>query len=199
MVLSILYGEKTQTRRVVKGADYFAAGWPCKFGKPCAETRCLYSHVDGKHLTVMHSPYGDAGDRLWVRETWQGPLLDDIDAYRAEPRNYHKPEFCQYAADGGAAPEFVTMDDELVRRWRPSIYMPRWASRINLKISGVHVERLQDISEEDAKAEGCNYPACGPDYKLTKRWAYRALWESINCPGSWDENPWVWVIEFKRV
>lgn len=194
MVRAILDGRKVQTRRIVKGADYFAAGWPCKFGKPCAETRCLYSHVDGKHLTVMHSPYGGPEDRLWVRETWQGPLVDDIDAYRAEPSNYHNPEFCQYAADGGPAPEFVTMDDELVRRWRPSIHMNRWASRISLEITGVRVERLQDISVGDC----CNEGAPLEQTHAVQTW-YEELWESINGRGSWDANPWVWVIEFKRV
>jgi len=131
-----------------------------------------------------------------VRETWQGPLVEDIDAYRSEPADFHKPEFCDYKADGGPAPEFMTMDDELVCRWKPSISMPRWASRILLGIAAVRVERLQDISEEDAIAEGCF--ALG-DCECTAVRQYRDLWESINGVGSWGVNPWVWVIEFRRV
>lgn len=81
-------------------------------------------------------------------------------------------------------------------RWRPSIHMPRWASRITLEVVGVRVERLQDISEEDAKAEGC---ALSADWKAFGVVAFQQLWESINGPGSWDANPWVWVVEFRKL
>ena len=168
-------------------------------------------------------PFGQPGDRLWVRETWQGPLVDDFESYRANPDEFKNSGFCEYAADGGATPEFITEDDVLVQRWRPSIHMPRWASRINLEITGVRVERLNNISEDDAKAEGIgglsaykNKPAMWRDYSFPVDGAggmlfpesddhsapvlsYKSLWEFINSPGSWDTNPWVWVVEFRRM
>jgi hypothetical protein len=142
-----------------------------------------------------------------VRETWQGPLATEDDPY---PEGLYSPKFCEYAADGGPTPEFTTADDELVRRWRPSIHMPRWASRITLEVTGVRVERLQNINEADCIAEGCtknhnNYYWGGPHkagglkQMATAKQDYQDLWESINGPGSWEANPWVWVVEFKRV
>jgi hypothetical protein len=95
---------------------------------------------------------------------------------------------CHYQADGNR-PEFNGL-------WKPSIHMFRWASRITLEITGVRVERLQDISEADAIAEGCQ--CSGVPASLTNRGAFAKLWESINGTGSWDANPWVWVVEFRR-
>ena len=193
MVRALLDGSKTQTRRIAKE---FASR----------------DDLDGilKRFPQQNGcPYGQPGDRLWVRETFQGPLFDgDRESeYRADPEAFNSPEFCEYAADGGQAPEFMTMDDEWVCRWRPSIHMPRWASRILLEIVSVRVERLQDISEADAIAEGIERHVdegvtyFGPYGKGDARpeKAYQALWESINGAGSWDANPWVWVVEFKRV
>jgi hypothetical protein len=138
-------------------------------------------------------PYGQPGDRLWVRETHS--FVPDSD----------EPAGCSqvlYAASG----------DGPYAKWRPSIHMPRWASRILLEITGVRVERLQDISEDDCWAEGID--ACDgllddmAIYEMARRMnrqfeeaapTYAALWESINGAGSWGANPWVWVIEFKRV
>lgn len=214
MVRAILEGRKTQTRRVVKqdlqrlgDGDWYAF-----------DHRGINYRVNARHTTVaawahllQFCPYGQPGDRLWVRETWQGPLMDADTMeteYRASPDEFHNPKYCVYAADGGPAPEFVTLDDELVCRWRPSIHMPRWASRILLEITGVRVERLQDISEADAIVEGIEktvggfwslYGQSDVDGTYSPRASYRALWESINGPGSWDANPWVWVIEFKRI
>jgi len=88
---------------------------------------------------------------------------------------------------------------ELPERSVPSIHMPRWASRITLEVTGVRVERLQDISEADAMAEGAPWAACGSPQEGSQKAGYARLWESINGPGSWDANPWVWVVEFKRV
>ena len=193
MVKAILDGSKTQTRRGVKQdreglldckpTPAWDAFWQC-----------------------VACPYGKPGDRLWVRETWQGPLVDDFESFVANPDKFQNPEFCEYAADGGPAPEFITVDDEIVQRWRPSIHMPRWASRILLEVTGVRVEKLRDISESDAKAEGARSadPATGRECVLdpsmgSYRLHYRDIWESINGPGSWDANPWVWVIEFKVI
>jgi hypothetical protein len=216
MVRALLDGSKTQTRRVVKPqpADIIAQPGEGKapawaiVNRPPSTGVCVNVHGNEDWL---RSPYGQPGDRLWVRETWQGPLFgnDDMQAYQDDPESFNQPRYCQYAADGGPAPEFMTMDDELVCRWRPSIHVPRWASRILLEIVSVRVERLQDISEADARAEGitdggcvnCGEPEpCGcPNASPDARDAYVRLWESINGAGSWDTNPWVWVVEFKRV
>src|SRR5690554_4129466 len=148
-------------------------------------------------------PYGQPGDRLWVRETFMGPLIDEGGDY---PDGYHSPAFCEYRADGGPAPEWVDIDGELHQGWKPSIHMPRWASRILLEVIAVRVERLQEISEADAKAEGTFGPepavVGGEDCEIgfpSHVQEFRHLWESINGAGSWDANPWVWVVEFRRV
>ena len=144
----------------------------------------------------MECPYGQPGDRLWVRETFQRFTDDGEILYKADPAGFE-------------AMNELKRDECLEARWRPSIHMPRWASRILLEITAVRVERLQDISEADARAEGvtdggclnCGEPepcACAqpaPD----ARDSFCRLWQSINGPGSWADNPWVWIVEFKRV
>ncbi len=169
MVRAILAGTKTQTRRVVKDRhigqiDHSKLPGPAGWSRPM--------------------PYGKPGDRLWVRETWQAVSGND----RARHIMTHpRPDrgWLEYAATPRA--------DEPAYKWRPSIHMPRWASRITLEVTGVRVERLQDISEADAISEGTPFPCGG--------WVggYQKLWESIHGPGSWEANPWVWVVEFKRV
>lgn len=123
-------------------------------------------------------------------------------------KNRYRNVWCEYAADGHravvAAPEFVTVARP---GWRPSIHMPRWASRITLEITGIRAEKLQDISAEDAMAEGAKESpqpyATMYSFAEVMRTRYREgfanLWESIYGPGSWDANPWVWVIGFRRV
>ncbi|MBN6728746.1 hypothetical protein [Burkholderia multivorans] len=197
MVRAILEGRKTQTRRIAK--DVVAA-----------------HVVTGEALRDLDSagprvrcPHGARGDRLWVRETWQGPLIEDHerDAYLESRTDFHTPKYCEYAADGGAAPKFVTFDDELVQRWRPSIHMPRWASRITLEITSVRVERLQSISEPDARAEGVTieerhmHGYCAGAYRPPSIRAFHDLWDSLNAARGhgWDVNPWVWVVEFRRI
>lgn len=185
MVRAILDGRKTQTRRPIK-FPLLDKNMGCELAgnELAGEVRAgNYSNV----------PFGQVGDRLWVRETWQGPLVDEehLDDYLANVEKFQTPQFCEYAADGGARPEFCDLDDNVRKGWRPSIHMPRWASRITLEITGVRVERLQDISEADAIAEGgtkhFNIDWFGP------------LWTSIYGVDSWNANPWVWVIEFRRV
>jgi len=129
--------------------------------------------------------YGQPGDRLWARETWAENIDGDI----------------VYRADNGVA-------ESMIDRWRPSIHMPRWASRITLEITGVRVERLNEITEADARAEGVE---CFDDTKtfrsywddfcvcLSAKDSFQTLWAKINGPDSWDANPWVWVVEFRRV
>lgn len=128
-------------------------------------------------------PYGEIGDRLWARETW-APRSNLTLAKIQRPF---------YRATDGVG------DMKNPSRWRPSIHMPRWASRISLEITDVRVQRLNDINDEDAFAEGVD--RCGHDGYHTDqgRCAFRSLWESINGVGSWDANPWVWAISFKRV
>jgi len=151
----------------------------------------------GESPKTMCCPYGKPGDRLWVRETWSNgwiskPIKGDKLCYRATPLAEQGFKNCY--------------------RWRPSIHMPRWASRITLEIVSVRAERLNEISEADAIAEGAEfgfwYPNEGvfaeptdeedeQDSSFSEGFAF--LWESINGPGSWDLNPWVWVIDFKVV
>lgn len=127
---------------------------------------------------VVRCPFGVPGDRLWVRETFGfGPAGQGDTRYRAD-------------------------DGAVSHHWHPSIHMPRWASRIDLEVTGVRVQRIQDITEEDARAEGvCEHPAARSvvdSGMWTYRAAFRSVWDAID-PGGWDRNPWVWVVAFKRV
>jgi hypothetical protein len=205
MVRAILEGRKTQTRRVCKPAERENLSFvvDCLDGK--------FGDEEGD--VIFKCPYGKSGDRLWVRETWSvefdgGHSFKSDDEYeRYESYSIH------FKAGGNSTVIERDYHDKLLTRlfdtqrgdWRPSIHMYRWASRIDLEITGIRVERLQDISEEDAQAEGIVYcdngsfdgggPAMGP----TASHAYMRLWNSINGQRSWEANPWVWVIEFKRV
>lgn len=172
MVRALLAGEKTQTRRILKRFEMRA-------GMPEPEYASL----------LRCCPYGATGDRLWVREAHSlRPAVGDpetiVAAYRATDHECNAP-------------------------WRPSIHMPRWACRLVLEVTAVRVERLQDISQADAIAEGIERYAANPSYwrdygnptgvMAAASSSYMSLWDSINGAGSWDANPWVWVIEFKRV
>ncbi len=198
MVRAILDGRKTQTRRIMapQPADDIER---CIFPNP--EAIGWKSSLRHKHgsTTAHFCHYGKPGDRIWVRETFQGPLFDYdlMDSYCKDPTPFERPEFCVYKADGVPAPEFYDADGELHCCWRPSIHMPRWASRILLEITNVRVERLKSISDSDAIREGCSTA----DMKSGDCVAdvFARLWASIYGPDSWNANPWVWVIEFKRV
>ncbi|EMY7657184.1 hypothetical protein ACX9QK_003928 [Serratia marcescens] len=208
MVCAILDGRKTQTRRVMKPQPEpcYRGGhwWPSNTFKTMLHIEEQMQNGAGGWggLAGDACPFGAVGDRLWVRETWQGPLVDEehLDDYRANADKFQAPEFCEYAADGGARPEFCDFDDNVRQGWRPSIHMPRWASRITLEITAVRVERLNDISEEDAKAEGVtpSQHIITPPEALY-RVGFLKLWQSIYGAESWSANPWVWVIEFRRV
>jgi len=212
MVRALLAGTKTQTRRVVKKSE----SWPMSAVRATMlESRGTAMAVDAQRLTYgpeIKCPYGQPGDRLWVRETWQGPLLQEfeIDAdpdwhYASHIHQYQNPAHCEYAADGGPSPEYTDADDVMRQGWRPSIHMPHWASRITLEITSVRVERLQDISEADALAEGIvRQPDGGYGLADTTHYhhtdpsqSYLSLWEAINGEGSVEANPWVWVVEFR--
>ena len=198
MVRAILDGRKTQTRRTVK---------------PQPDEDGLVKVINGPWVDTSERnyrcPFGDVGDRIWVRETFQGPLFDyeQMEAYLEDSSRFEKPEFCQYAADGGHRPEYQDADDNLRHGWRPSIHMPRWASRILLEITDVRVERLNAISQEDAQAEGMELTGWRPTYSdpdsggevMTPYDNFAELWSSIYGDESWKANGWVWVIEFKVV
>ncbi|EPY4074597.1 morphogenetic protein [Klebsiella pneumoniae] len=198
MVRAILDGRKTQTRRIMapQPADDIER---CIFPNP--EAIGWKSSLRHKHgsTTAHFCHYGKPGDRIWVRETFQGPLFDYdlMDSYCKDPTPFEKPEFCVYKADGVPAPEFYDADDELHCCWRPSIHMPRWASRILLEITNVRVERLKSISDSDAIREGCSTANMKSGDCVAD--VFARLWASIYGAESWNANPWVWVIEFKRV
>ncbi|EJK8055626.1 hypothetical protein NO575_000601 [Klebsiella pneumoniae] len=207
MVRAILDGRKTQTRRIMKpqpepcprGGHW----WPSNVFKTMLHVEDEMQNGKGGWggLVGDACPFGDVGDRIWVRETWAeaGASAPDLKLYRA---NYpeHVPSIY----------ENVPPAEEI--RWTPSIHMPRTASRIQLEITDVRVERLNAISEEDAEAEGIDMEAlydsqdcydCIADHNMTGRptvtGAFKYLWDSIYGEEGWKSNPWVWVIEFKRV
>lgn len=196
MVRAILDGQKTQTRRTVKQQltpIYDSSDMFCFYHKG------INYRTSSRTLTVgafeqlkQFCPYGQPGDRLWVRETF-GIKIRNIGGSSGEFYTYR-------ATDPDAGYCSISSGGEIPIKWKPSIHMPRWASRITLKIVSVHVERLRDISEEDAKAEGVTPSGVGLDLDHLKyRAGFQTLWESINGPESWDTNPWVWVIEFAVV
>ncbi|HBW0103381.1 TPA: hypothetical protein MEB29_000284 [Klebsiella aerogenes] len=230
MVRALLSGRKTQTRRIMKpqpepcprGGHW----WPSNVFKTMLHIEEEMQNGKGGWggLVGDACPFGDVGDRIWVRETW-GAVSHELDEDgRIQPWTPDRPAtvihempfgngyysgHAIYAADG----DFTWGDDDGYEDgrscWKPSIHMPRAASRILLEITDVRVERLNAISEEDARAEGiidggclnCGEPEpCGcanPEPDATDAFAY--LWQSIYGQENWNANPWVWVIEFKRV
>jgi hypothetical protein len=185
MVRALLDGSKTQTRRVAKGVQATHA----RTGEPLQRLDSAGPRVPCQ--------YGQPGDRLWVRENgWERPE--------------RTPKMMREGADTWAryyydADVLAWQDVEDFKAWgfkrRPSIHMPRWASRIELEVTNVRVERLRDISEADAFAEGIERKLRADRtlaaYDDVCRFA--ALWEAINGTGSWAANPWVWVVEFRRI
>lgn len=228
MVRAILAGQKTQTRRVVKPAGaLLAMSW-----SPLHPERGLrVTTRTGKHSThtgpvseaLSACPYGQPGDRLWVRETYALSHRDDNTEATPKDRDaWDWPPV--YRADGedqgGGWTRRMPSGVErwIAPPWRPSIHMPRWASRLTLEVTSVRVERLHDITEDDARAEGVDwsrpepygekwdddredprevgYPPAGASFARDN---FRRLWSSINGPESWAANPWVWVVGFRRV
>ncbi|MBP7622413.1 MAG: hypothetical protein KA763_00465 [Xanthomonadales bacterium] len=193
MVRAILEGRKTQTRRVIKPQPNNVPGKHHPISP--------YHNGQGGWNWVLSAtghgtgdpfpcPYGQPGDRLYVRETWRAMRKHDEIA----PRDIPVGDPVEYVAD-----EFRGFNGKT----RTAIHMPRWASRIDLEVTGVRVERLQDISTWDAEAEGVN-PCENPngyqtDEETANQAAFRRLWGSINGADSWAANPWVWVVEFRRI
>ena len=208
MVRALLAGTKTQTRRALKvqptGTPHAGqASLTKSMSKPVFYAMWEEPAADGS--TCCLCPYGVPGDRLWVREGHSIGPGPDVQLVPGEGAGSLRWPHVTYAADGAVERRDERWKGEFGKR-RPSIHMPRWASRITLEVTGVRVERLHDISERDAIAEGApgyeeGIDAPPPDDE--HEWSYLAsfirLWESINGPGSWDANPYVWVVEFKRI
>ncbi len=215
MVRAILEGHKTQTRRVI----------PCQpesFGPPMwwlpdfAQPIRPPSREAYIAEALKRCPY-QVGMTLWVRETWAecgridypGVVLDyEGIKYRADGEVRH--------CSGRTLREWAGKEPQYVGKWRPSIFMPRWASRITLEVTGVRVGRVQDISEEDVLSEGteqvaweskdyreytCMWRDCASAIRTRRRAEFRKLWDSINAKRGygWDTNPWVFVYEFRRI
>ena len=193
MVRAILEGRTTQTRRVIKPKhEFFVDDGHDGINRvyyPC--------YVTGEpEPQEILCPYGSVGERLWVRETWAvvPKVSDDGPKHKAKGDGTG----ATWRADWNGNPSGFP--------WKPSIHMPRWASRITLEVTGVRVERLNDISEADAYSEGVTIPSHykfasngRPNDRNEARVTFETLWESINGPESWPLNPWVWVVEFKRI
>lgn len=233
MVRALLDGRKTQTRRVAKVRKGLTLAEMVEHGERRGVGPMT---VHQATRDMLAEPRFAAGDRLWVKETWKpGSWREDGRVacdYRASPELIHTP-WCRPDNFEDLWPKWT---DELVAngstpdaggihhwqpgksplKWRPSIFMPRWASRLTLTVTDVRVERLHAISEADAIAEGvaeypCEGPHRGPDatywtaYPASKLFikrttavnAYAALWESINGPGAWEANPWVVAVSFE--
>jgi hypothetical protein len=219
MVKAILEGRKTQTRRVAKQFNDDITDLVCEDGG--GNWIGWSGYLDHRELPDFTKkeypngegypcPYGKVGDHLWVKETFQ---------FVTDP--FSITENVMYKADGETKrlPAGTFKDGQQVYnreskniKWRPSLFMPRYASRITLEIVSVRCERLNEISEADAADEGLEgkwFPNIGSgtffyknyltgEFGLIPSASYRTLWESINGVGSWDLNPFVWVIEFKK-
>lgn len=209
LVRALLTGNKTQTRRIFKEPkgsvlEEISAPW----------LRPTVWFPEKEKSVLLDCPFGMTGDLIYVRETFQGPLVDfeESEACAENMHLFENPNYCKYRATD-PIPEFSDLNGETHYGWKPSIHMPRWASRLTLKITDVRVERIQDISKEDAKAEGVKSkrPDNNPVYldylnssKSRTEWfmnptySFKSLWKSIYGP-SWDKNEWVWVIDFEVI
>lgn len=230
MALATYTEIKTQTRRAVKFPHMNPLGrWePALIGGPNGG-RTAKGETIPLQAAIWHtrtgdslmSPYGQPGDRLWVREAWQYAGWTDDGYPWVRYRAGGEKRLIERGIPEEWSERLVNIWTELSReenyeidntaadrRWRTSLHMPRWASRTTLEITGIRVQRLQEITADDAMAEGIvrlpdgGYAADteGRHYHATSAWhSYASLWEFINGPGSWEANPWVWVIEFAKV
>lgn len=221
MVRSILEGRKTQTRRAVKPEPRYEDGQWVRRTK--TRTSALRDNHGPWKLIEDDCTYGVPGDRLWVRETWAQvwdcPALPCCESSESFDENHRRVAYRSTEPDAlnDYACSFDCDHDEPgCAPWKPSIHMPRWASRITLEVTGVRVERLHDISEFDAMSEGIegteapNGDSVWRDYVYGQefdnsewfcdpRRSFFSLWTTINGLESHKANPWVWVIEFKRL
>jgi hypothetical protein len=202
MVRAILDGKKTQTRRVVSPIQV-----PYKLDEPIGEDTwaavaqnsvrygfCVFGKTAESVAKQTFCPICSVGDRLYVREAWA--KLEDNTNNNIKGMVYRASEIDFYGNDD----EHIWADDI---KWKPSIHMPKKNTRIWLEVTGVRCEKLQDITEEDAIKEGCQgeYDSFFGEDIIDASGAYQKLWDSLNAKRGygWDKNPWVWVIEFKKV
>lgn len=194
MVRAILDGRKTQTRRTLTERHLHLIDAASSAGE-CYPLESGVDHENSQSYYREHCPFGQVGDRLWVREAFRvHSRATDVSTlvYRASERN-------SWTEQTRRVPVLVCNKQVSPEKWTPSIHMPRWASRITLEITDVRIERLNDISEEDAKAEGVKAGVSPGHEHMMHQVAFREFWQSIYGEESWNANPWVWVIEFKRV
>lgn len=201
MVRALLDGRKTQTRRVLKPQPQIVDELASEEQESLEIENRLFGE-EGRWIVLAKPLPDEVGDLRWVREPWRTRL--DFDAL--PPREIPIGSVIQYDATG------PTFDEGLSGRSRPGMFLPRWASRLTLRVTGVKVERLQDISEEDAKAEGVycgkasgrfadNYAtmAVGGIWFASARGWYADLWDRINGPDAWAGNPWVGAVTFETI
>jgi hypothetical protein len=212
MVQAILDGRKTQTRRIIKPQPAVYTPRVIDITEPMYEpgeggwgqvrtnwsspsTRMPMGEPEREVWVPLRSPYGDdPGNLLWVRETW----TSDVRNAGTAPGQIERTEPIWYRAGGD--PLRATPMSIPSTRWRPAIHMPRWASRITLRVTEIRVERLHAITEADAEAEGAPAVLVPPDGGSAPHVeGFRELWDSINGAGAWEANPYVWVISFERV
>lgn len=242
MVRALLDGRKTQTRRPVSKAveenirlhagedgsdessevEFIYAKHSDDDGEAQPEEWLCYlqEYPEEGVIAIGQCPFGQPGDQLWVRETFLPDPNSQDDAWDDHHISYFSWSGCGSSIRD--VPSALRSPDNCIYKaswvgtdllWKPSIHMPRWASRITLEITNIRVERVQDITEADAIAEGLNRVSHGPEgtfYSWQRNYphpqnychsddAYQDLWCSIYGPEAWDRNEWVWVIEFKRI
>ncbi|WP_425311359.1 hypothetical protein [Klebsiella pneumoniae] len=207
MVRALLDGRKTQTRRIVKGTDSavkFCKEWNIN-GEEVFVVLGKKDHTGmNPVLGAISCPFGAVGNRIWVREAFRvHSRATDVATlvYKASERN-------SWTEQTHRVPVAVCNKPATPEKWTPSLHMPRWASRILLEITDVRVERLNAINEPDAQAEGVaklrggfwkHYQPSWTQHQLSARGSFVTLWKSIYGDESWNSNPWVWVIKFKRI
>lgn len=222
MVRAILDGRKTETRRVIKPQPEFSepqTAWMDGEGHSGSGWYCYNIEYPDEGSEFYRCPYGSPGDTIWVRETHSiesnlgidssttySPPFDDGRPIRwGESEEERYWEQCHYRATD-PPPEICCeslkcrqcAENDYGPHWRPSIHMPRWASRITLRVTDVRVEMLQEITEAGCMAEGLA-PMCNHDTEEDLRMAFTVLWDSIGAKRghSWESNPWVWVVTFE--
>ncbi|MFY7514974.1 hypothetical protein ACOT19_01065 [Acinetobacter baumannii] len=218
MVNAILEGRKTQTRRILKKQPPENMTRHCWFSSSTSTYGFTNQPIPSDKWWKINCPFGRVGDRIWVRETWAPVnLYGEIAlAYKADSKVIRVEENESFLDEEG----FINYDDPRLEKysfaawaydlldgkegvWSPSIHMPRWACRLVLEITSIRVERLNDISENDAIAEGCDNSKS--EAAIQMGWyerpvrAFSRRWEWIYGKDSWKQNPWVWVIDFNVI
>lgn len=212
MVRAILAGTKAQTRRIAKAPKGYEPAASSQLLAPrlvCRESPDVDpNEFADEPVRYISAPHGPVGRRLWVRETFalscaDPEQFDDRDL--KNPADWEPPVY-RATATGGEWEHYDGKGNrtKIPPPWKPAIHMPRWASRITLEVTRVRLERVQSITEDDARAEGVELETAGPVYRyadgrVDARSVYADLWDTINGAGSWASNPWCWVYDFKRV